>query len=399
MARGNPVDAALLDARLAIFAASNSVEWGTPVLYLRAPDGRIFDANPQEFEAKTVRPPTEQVTPVESESPSDAPAIKPPPSLPPMAPKGILPMQSAFYVERPADKIALNLIIYPGIGITLSIQASGQMGASSLLHRVINAAKQVGKQVVNIDFQQAFNPEDFDGPEDFHRRFCVVLADQLEIEDRVEQYWQRYKGLSIGVRCTKYIEHLLQTTERHLVLAMDEVDRLIDTNFRSSFFGMLRSWHNQRATDERFERLDLVIVTSLEPDQLIGDPNQSPFNVSDEATLNDFSRDEIRKLCGLYGLNPTSQQPESLFALIGGHPYLWQLSLHQVAGGVYTFDQLASAAKKVDGPYSRHLSSWYAFLQREPPLRDALSHGRSWHGRAAGVEMRYDQGWATYARS
>jgi hypothetical protein len=38
-----PVDAALAEARKALFAAGNRVEWGTPVLYLRAPDGKIFD--------------------------------------------------------------------------------------------------------------------------------------------------------------------------------------------------------------------------------------------------------------------------------------------------------------------------------------------------------------------
>jgi CHAT domain/WD40-like Beta Propeller Repeat len=38
-----PVDAALAEARKAIFAEDNDVEWGTPVLYLRAPDGRVFD--------------------------------------------------------------------------------------------------------------------------------------------------------------------------------------------------------------------------------------------------------------------------------------------------------------------------------------------------------------------
>jgi hypothetical protein len=40
-----PVDAALAEARKAVFAADCSVEWGTPVLYLRAPDGRIFDVD------------------------------------------------------------------------------------------------------------------------------------------------------------------------------------------------------------------------------------------------------------------------------------------------------------------------------------------------------------------
>lgn len=43
IADGYPVDAALAQARLAVFSNDNDVEWGTPVLYLRARDGRIFD--------------------------------------------------------------------------------------------------------------------------------------------------------------------------------------------------------------------------------------------------------------------------------------------------------------------------------------------------------------------
>ena len=42
LADGYPVDAALSEARKAIFA-QNDVEWGTPVLYMRSPDGCIFD--------------------------------------------------------------------------------------------------------------------------------------------------------------------------------------------------------------------------------------------------------------------------------------------------------------------------------------------------------------------
>jgi len=43
LADGYPVDAALAEARKAVFAQGNDVEWGKPVLYLRSPDGRIFD--------------------------------------------------------------------------------------------------------------------------------------------------------------------------------------------------------------------------------------------------------------------------------------------------------------------------------------------------------------------
>jgi hypothetical protein len=40
---GYPVDAAVTESRKAIYASGHEVEWATPVLYMRAPDGRIFD--------------------------------------------------------------------------------------------------------------------------------------------------------------------------------------------------------------------------------------------------------------------------------------------------------------------------------------------------------------------
>jgi hypothetical protein len=43
LAGGQPVDAALTEGRMAIVAQGNEVEWATPVLYMRSPDGRIFD--------------------------------------------------------------------------------------------------------------------------------------------------------------------------------------------------------------------------------------------------------------------------------------------------------------------------------------------------------------------
>ena len=39
---GYPVDAALSEARKAIFASNNDVEWGTPVLFMRTPNGVLF---------------------------------------------------------------------------------------------------------------------------------------------------------------------------------------------------------------------------------------------------------------------------------------------------------------------------------------------------------------------
>ena len=67
LADGYPVDSALAEARKAIFADQNDVEWGTPVLFMRVADGRIFDVAASE-------------TPV---VPETTPVVPPPPAVEP----------------------------------------------------------------------------------------------------------------------------------------------------------------------------------------------------------------------------------------------------------------------------------------------------------------------------
>jgi len=56
LADGYPVDGALAEARKAIFGQENDVEWGTPVLYMRSPDGCIFKVGQvSEEERKSVQ--------------------------------------------------------------------------------------------------------------------------------------------------------------------------------------------------------------------------------------------------------------------------------------------------------------------------------------------------------
>jgi hypothetical protein len=56
LADGLPVDAAVAEARVAVsVAVTNTMEWGTPVLNMRAPDGRIFDVKPPSPEEQAAR--------------------------------------------------------------------------------------------------------------------------------------------------------------------------------------------------------------------------------------------------------------------------------------------------------------------------------------------------------
>lgn len=69
---GLPVDAALTEARRAVFFLPNWVEWATPVLYMRSPDGVLFSL--------AEKPAALKVQPI-------APAPAPPPSIPALEPE------------------------------------------------------------------------------------------------------------------------------------------------------------------------------------------------------------------------------------------------------------------------------------------------------------------------
>jgi len=43
LAENLPIDQVLTDARKAMFLARNPTEWGTPVLFMRGEDGRLFE--------------------------------------------------------------------------------------------------------------------------------------------------------------------------------------------------------------------------------------------------------------------------------------------------------------------------------------------------------------------
>jgi len=80
VADGYPVDAALGEARKAVYARMTNVEWGTPVLFMRSPDGRIFDLPApvaSQLMPDQVRPQAEPEQKPEARRPQPAPKPEP----------------------------------------------------------------------------------------------------------------------------------------------------------------------------------------------------------------------------------------------------------------------------------------------------------------------------------
>lgn len=185
--------------------------------------------------------------------------------------------------------------------------------------------------------------------------------------DKVDEYWQIPLGNS--QRCTRYLgRYLLKDFGQPLVLAMDEVESVFDSEFRSDFFGMLRSWHNSRATTPIWKKLDLALVTSTEPYQLIDNLNQSPFNVGVVIDLEDFTAQQVADLNRRHASPLNFNEERQLMALLGGHPYLVRLALYTVASQRLSSSELFVNATADNGPFGNHLRNHLFRLHNKTEL-------------------------------
>ncbi len=310
------------------------------------------------------------------------------------SPEGTMDPQSALYIERDVDEVAMDTIRRNGV--TMTIKGPRQMGKSSLLLRTIKEARNIGKEVVYIDFQ-LFDSAALEDADLFFRQFCAWISDELDIDDGTEKFWSRPLGNS--QRATRYMgRHILKNMDSSLVLAMDEVERVFDTEFRSDFFSMLRSWHNDRAIDPKWKKLDLVLVTSTEPYQLIENLNQSPFNVGEVLSLTDFTASQVEQMNRQQGNVFSEAQLADVFEELAGHPYLTRKALYLVGSGRTTFDHLMSNAASDESPFGDHLRYHFFRLHRQARLvtamRQVLDTGRLdddtlyWRLRGAGLVTR-----------
>ncbi|MGK7928939.1 MAG: AAA-like domain-containing protein [Spirulina sp.] len=303
-------------------------------------------------EALAIASPEQKEELLEPPPPEDLPA--PTPMAQPLElPEGTMNPESRFYVERPADAIALETIGRQGV--TITIKGSRQMGKSSLLIRLLDAAREQQKRVVFLDFQ-FFDKAALEDADRFYRQFCQWLSRRLQVEDETGQWWQDNGLMGNPLACTYYLQdYLLPEVGGAIVLAMDEVEAMFASPFRTDFFGMLRGWHNSRAMEPIWKQLDLALVTSTEPYQLIEDLNQSPFNVGQILELTDFSAAQVADLDRRHGGIFGDRQCDRLMVLLHGHPYLVRRALYVVASGQMSANELFESSLEESGAFGDHL--------------------------------------------
>ena len=284
-------------------------------------------------------------------------------------PGGTVRLRDRFYIKRDEDRRMENEM--KRLGSTVTIRAARQSGKSSLLVRGLDQAKQSGARTLLLDMQRV-DKDHRTSIDVFLRYFAEFIVDKLMLDvDVIDRYWKR--SLSPQEKLTNlFMDFVFENIDRNLVIGLDEIDDLLQTNFYSEFFGLLRSWHNLRATDEVWDKLSTIMVISTEPYLLISDFHQSPFNVGTNLNLQDFTDAQVRDLNERHGTPLSGRDLDELFQTFGGHPFLTRKAFYLLVVEKFSWKALQAKSAQEDGPFADHLRRYHWMIQQDPALRDAL---------------------------
>lgn len=337
--------------------------------------GALQTSSTVQISYSVVPPPQiqEEITPRQSQARLSLPA----PTQHPHSiefPSGPVPLNSLFYIERPpTEEFTYAEISKPGS--LIRIKAPGQMGKTSLMQRILAHARKIGLRTVVLSLQQA-DSQVFTTLDKFLRWLCANVSRQLNLEPRLDDYWDEDIGSKVS--CTLYFqEYLLSSIDSPVVLALDEVNRIFEyPEISGDFLPLLRSWYEDASELEIWQKLRLVVVHATEA-YIPLDINQSPFNVGLPIKLPEFSLEQVQDLAVRHELNwgkgeVAQQNLAPLIAMLGGHPYLVRVALYHLGSQKVTLDQLLQEAPTLAGIYSNHLRRHLTHLQEHPELAAAL---------------------------
>ncbi len=284
---------------------------------------------------------------------------------------GAVPLNSPYYLERDAD-CRLEQAVGRRDSIVL-IKGARQIGKTSLMSRGIQQARRDGAVVAVTDLQK-LNANQFKSISDFYQAIGGLIAEQLDLEHWPEDEWNDRRAPNLNFEL--YLRRrVLGASDRPLVWAIDEADRLFTCSFGSDVFGLIRSWHNERSLDPHgpWGRISLIITYATEASLFITDANQSPFNVGTPIGLADFTASQVGELntrCG----GPLADEDElaRFMNLVGGHPYLVRRGLLEMARQQTDIGHFESIVLLPDGPFHDHLRRMLALLCRDAALTETV---------------------------
>lgn len=275
-----------------------------------------------------------------------------------------------FYIQRAADK-ELDMALGRHESIVL-IKGPRQTGKSSLMACGLKYARERGWRCATTDFRN-LSSRQLESDSSCYRVVATTLANQIGFDFDFDEEWLEDQAPTRNM--DGFIRELLSSSDEPLVWFIDEADRLFAAPYASDFYGLVRMWHNARATDPTgpWRQLTVVIGYATEAHLFIRDLNRSPFNVGMPVNLDMFSLENTADLNERHGRPIQSAGDiKSLHSLVGGQPFLTRRAFDILARGTMDVETLLSTADMDDGPFGDHLRRILVTVTQLPIVWDAL---------------------------
>jgi transcriptional regulator with XRE-family HTH domain len=289
-------------------------------------------------------------------------------------PKGQVPLESFFYVDRqPFESRCQEVIQEPGA--LIRIKAPKEMGKTSLMARILAQAREQDYLTVTLSLRLA-DESIFLSLERFLKWFCACISQSLGLPNRLEEQWAEIFGNNYNA--INYFEKcILASIDRPLVMALDDVDCIFKREkIASDFLGLLRAMHEKAkygdGNSEAWQRLRIIVIHSTEV-YIALNSNQSPFNVGLSVDLPEFTQIQVLDLAQRHRLDWDSSMVDYLMDYVGGHPSLIRQALYSIARKEISLIELVSTSSFASHIYGDCLGRLWGYLQQQPVLLSAFS--------------------------
>jgi hypothetical protein len=158
-----------------------------------------------------------------------------------------------------------------------------------------------------------------------------------------------------------------------IVVLIDEAASIRDEATRNAFFGQIRAFKSQAASDPDCVAglLTFAFSGTFRPETLVDDKN-SPFNVCQRVESEDLDEAGVMTLASaVLGEDTPPQIAQMIFARIGGQPELAQrlLALASSAGPENAIDRIEGQLSEWETHSNDHLDAVFRIVFREPGLK------------------------------